>query len=232
MFYYYGRKKQIAHLYPKPIYDVIVEPFAGSAAYSLNSDNWEKQVYLRDASEWCIEIWKYLQQASVGDIISLPKLEIGDSLNNFKQLSKAEQYLIGVHINPGSSVPKRTATKANRWEAGRKYISLNLHKIKHWNIELGNYTDAPNLQATWFIDPPYQTAGIYYQKTNLNYLDLAQYVLTRSGQIIACEGEGASYLPFEHLGIVNNGGLNKAKRKSEVVFISNTQTSGLKTNAD
>ena len=35
MFYYYGRKKQIAKYYPEPKYDTIVEPFAGSAAYSL-----------------------------------------------------------------------------------------------------------------------------------------------------------------------------------------------------
>ena len=41
MFYYYGRKKQIIRHYPSPNYDTIIEPFAGSAAYSLYKDNWQ-----------------------------------------------------------------------------------------------------------------------------------------------------------------------------------------------
>lgn len=36
MFYYYGRKKQIAKHYPAPNFEAIVEPFAGSASYSLH----------------------------------------------------------------------------------------------------------------------------------------------------------------------------------------------------
>ena len=46
MFYYYGRKKQMAKHYPSPNYDTIIEPFAGSAAYSLFGDNWQKNVIL------------------------------------------------------------------------------------------------------------------------------------------------------------------------------------------
>lgn len=45
MFYYYGRKKQLAKLYPKPNYSVIIEPFAGSAAYSLFDENWKKKLF-------------------------------------------------------------------------------------------------------------------------------------------------------------------------------------------
>ena len=35
----YGRKKQIVKCYPDPNFDSIIEPFAGSAAYSLHEDN-------------------------------------------------------------------------------------------------------------------------------------------------------------------------------------------------
>lgn len=51
MFYYYGRKKKIAGLYPEPQHSTIVEPFAGSAAYSLHGGRWRRQVILveRDA---------------------------------------------------------------------------------------------------------------------------------------------------------------------------------------
>jgi len=37
LFYYLGRKKRLAGLYPELLFDLIVEPFAGSAAYFKNS---------------------------------------------------------------------------------------------------------------------------------------------------------------------------------------------------
>jgi len=35
MFSYYGSKKKIVKYYPEPVHDVIIEPFAGAAWYSL-----------------------------------------------------------------------------------------------------------------------------------------------------------------------------------------------------
>ena len=35
MWGYYGSKSKIASMYPKPMYDKIIEPFAGTAQYSL-----------------------------------------------------------------------------------------------------------------------------------------------------------------------------------------------------
>ena len=220
MFYYYGRKKQIVKMYPHPEHDSIIEPFAGSAAYSLYGDNWENEVTLIDSSNTCISIWNFLQQASYGDISGLPDLSPGETLKDFKYLSNAEKWLIGLHINPGSSMPKLTATKASRWKAGKQYITENLHKIKHWNILQGDYRDAPDIKATWFIDPPYQNAGKYYQGQPPDYTLLAEWTEVRKGQIIACEGEGATYLPFVYLqASINNGGLNGGKRKQELVYI-------------
>ena len=60
MFPYFGRKKAIAHLYPRPVHDIIVEPFAGSAAYSMHSENWTKQVILVEQSPRFAELWKWL----------------------------------------------------------------------------------------------------------------------------------------------------------------------------
>jgi len=34
MFYYYGAKNLLSKHYPEPVFDTIIEPFAGSAAYS------------------------------------------------------------------------------------------------------------------------------------------------------------------------------------------------------
>jgi len=217
MFYYYGRKKQIAGYYPTPEHATIVEPFAGSAAYALHGDNWEKNVQLYDTSPLVVDLWLYLKDATVDSIASLPDLEVGQNIDTFN-LSPVEKSLIGLHINPGSSMPKKTATKCSRWPAGKRYIQENLYKIKHWSMELKDYRDVKNTEATWFIDPPYQSAGVHYSKNNIDYLHLSAWVKSRRGQVIACEGEGARYLPFRSLVAVNNGGLNKAKRKMELVW--------------
>lgn len=60
MFYYYGRKKQIAKYYPLPNYNIIVEPFAGSAAYSLYSNYWNRDVILIEKDEKVVNIWEWL----------------------------------------------------------------------------------------------------------------------------------------------------------------------------
>jgi site-specific DNA-adenine methylase len=60
MFYYYGRKKQLAKYYPSTSFDTIIEPFAGAAAYSLFNDNWKKRVILIEKDEKVAAIWKWL----------------------------------------------------------------------------------------------------------------------------------------------------------------------------
>jgi len=84
MFYYYGRKKRLAKYYPSPQYDTIIEPFAGSAAYSLHGDYWRKQIILIERDECVDLIWKWLiEQATSQDIEKLPVLRIGDRTNKF-----------------------------------------------------------------------------------------------------------------------------------------------------
>ncbi len=58
MFYYYGRKKQIARRYPEPAYDIIIEPFAGAAAYALHGDRWQRDVFLIKKDPQVTKIWK------------------------------------------------------------------------------------------------------------------------------------------------------------------------------
>lgn len=220
MFYYYGRRKQIAHLYPEPKYPCIIEPFAGSAAYSLYwIEKKELDVLLVDKSAIVASIWNYLLSARTSDIEKLPSFKIGDNLENYKLLSQAEKALIGFHINPGSSVPKLTVSKASRWEAGRKYIIKMLPYVRHWNFLHGDFQQISNTKATWFIDPPFQSGGSYYQHQIENYSKLANWSSTRDGQIIVCEADPANWLPFRYLGgTVNNGGLNKAKRRKDLLW--------------
>lgn len=62
MFYYYGRKKKLVKVYPSPVYSTIVEPFAGSAAYSLY---WvkDRDVILIEKDLQVYELWKTLQSS-------------------------------------------------------------------------------------------------------------------------------------------------------------------------
>jgi len=223
MFYYYGRRKQIAHLYPEPRYSTIIEPFAGSAAYSLHNRNFENKVILYDIDEWVTAIWTYLLQATENDILSLPDVEVGQDIRTFKSLTEAELLLIGFHINPASMQRSFKVMQASRWSAGKKYISKMVNKVKHWEFHQKDFRTIENSSATWFIDPPFQVGGECYRKPSLDYLELAQWCKSRCGQVIVCEAEPATWLPFKWLGVaVNNGGLNGAKKRSNLIW-TNTQ---------
>lgn len=106
MFPYYGSKTRLSKHYPPPQYKKIIEPFAGSAAYSLHYA--DREVILCDRDPVIAEVWRYLIAASPEQIRALPLLKMEESLNDskFDQLTKAEKYLIGFHLGV-SSKPRK-----------------------------------------------------------------------------------------------------------------------------
>lgn len=141
MFSYYGAKTKLVNMYPAPIHNTIVEPFAGSARYALKY--WDKEVHLFDTSEIVVGIWDYLINASVKDIEALPEITThGEKPPDY--LCKEEKWLLGFAMNRGSSTPKNSCSGwcARDNEIGRhkKRILANLDKIRHWKITLGDYT--------------------------------------------------------------------------------------------
>jgi len=220
MFYYYGRKKRIINYYPKPIYNKIIEPFAGSASYSM--EYFEKDVILYELNFKIYSVWKYLQEASIKDILGLPILKKGECLNNpeFNHLSDPEKWTIGLYLNPGSSVPKKSPGNFCDWdEKHRLSLSSELYKIKHWIIKNESYVNCENVKATWFIDPPYSgNGGKYYTNNKIDYNSLSEWCKNLNGQIIVCENEGANWLSFEPL--VNLKG-QKHNRKEVLYYIEN-----------
>lgn len=197
MFSYYGSKSKIAHLYPAPQHGTIIEPFAGSARYALRY--FERDVVLIDKFHKIVEIWKYLQQASEQDVLSLP--DVGYKQSIPASLSDAEKWLIGYCVNRGSSRPATQGAKFNNWSENRKEIAASLFKIRHWQIKLGDYSDAPDISATWFIDPPYFQGGHKYNRSNkdLNFSELSAWATRRKGQVIVCENTAATWMPFIYL---------------------------------
>jgi len=223
MFSYYGTKKKLAKYYPKPLHDIIIEPFAGAAAYSMMYH--DHNVILCEKDEKIYKLWKYLQSATEDDIMKLPILEKGVSLNlpEYKDNYRIEEiYLMGFYLNPGSSQPKKSPGTFCSWnENTKKKIVEDLPKIKHWTILHGDYQQLDNMEATWYVDSPYQSSGgQYYHHGNkgFDYQTLAKWTLGRKGQVIVCENLGSDWLDFQPL--INLKG-QKHNRMEAIYYIEN-----------
>ena len=198
MFYYYGRKKQLSRYYPTANYGTIIEPFAGAAAYSCYGNNWQKNVILIEKDEQVAAIWQWLiHSATSEEILAMPDLQIGEKTSNFLHIIHAVTKM-AFHYK----TIKTTAVLARNWEISKRMMAKNLHKVKHWTIICGDYHDAPDIEATWFIDPPYRLdpgMGYKYGSDRMDYPELAGWIAQRKGDVIACEGEYGDYLPFRPL---------------------------------
>ena len=201
MWSYYGRKKKIISAYPHPEYETIIEPFAGTASYAYTY--WDRQnVLLYEKYDKVCRIWWYLQKAKYSDIIHLPDVRLGESLDKFTWLCDEERWLIGYSINNGSAIPKHKSgtMNFNSWARDKYRIASDLHKINHWKIYNEDYSCAPDIEATWFIDPPYQHNKYPYgYSPKPDYTVLGDWCYGRKGQVIACDNMGADWLPFRPL---------------------------------
>ena len=198
MFSYYGSKSKIVDYYPPPKHKRIIEPFAGSARYSLKY--WQNDVLLVDKYPVIVEVWNYLKTASEQDIKGLPKLNTGQTIDDY-DLSDIERKFMGFMVQDGTTGMRRTASyfAVKRMDEKFNFIIENLHKIKHWEIKLGSYDELENEEATWFIDPPYEFGGHEYKCSNKNidFNKLAEWCKERNGQAIVCENTKATWLPFK-----------------------------------
>ena len=197
MFSYYGTKTKIVKKYPKPSFDSIIEPFAGAAQYSLLY--FEKDVTLYETYERVYNVWRFLQQSSPQDILSLPDIEPKKQMRH-EYLSEPENDFISFCGNRGTPTPHKTAgSYANIdkwWVTRRKWVSENLYRIKHWNIILGDGMSAENRTATWFVDPPYQFGGERYVHSKVDFQLLGKWCNERRGEVIVCENEKATWMNF------------------------------------
>jgi hypothetical protein len=212
-FTYYGGKWRAARHYPNPLCDTIIEPFAGSAGYSVR--HFAKKVFLIDTDPMVVATWKYLLSVSEREVRSLPDIGIDQPVDELVVCQEA-RWLIGWWLNKGSVRPKRKPSSNMRksllgmsppgtnlpsgwWgPTVRDRIASQLKLIRHWVVKLGTYEDAPEVTATWFVDPPYQVAGKHYRfgSSKINYSSLSKWCKGRKGQVIVCENYGADWLPF------------------------------------
>ncbi len=222
MWYFYGRKKKIARTYQPPRHPVIVEPFAGSASYSLHGENWRRKVILVERDPQLAALWRWvIQEATPEDILSFPDPEIGEKTHHLLHILHSASKRWWTYRNFKFTDQARAA-----WMASKGYMASCVPKVKHWEVLEGDYTIAPDVEATWFVDPPYQGEpglGYRYGSDLLDYSALGQWVQTRQGQVVACEGGGATWLPFRpHRTLVGSAG----KQSEEWVYYSHPEDEG------
>ena len=216
MFYYYGGKRRLASRYPAPLYDTIVEPFAGAAAYSLRHLNPATQarpverVILIDKDPRVCNIWERLLAMDADDLAKYPIPAAGTRTEDFLLMTAACSNRIA--RTKSMIVTKRMPTVIRRMF---QRVARDLpHAKGRVEIIHGDYTEAPNIEATWFVDPPYYVNGRARAGTDrpqgmgyapgcdascLDYGALAAWCRERRGQKIVCEQMGANWLPFKHL---------------------------------
>lgn len=204
---YYGGKWRAAPRYPAPRFGTIVEPFAGAAGYSLRYP--DRNVVLVDCYPVICEIWRWLIGSSPADVRAVPCVEHVDDLPAC--VPEGARYLVGFSLNAAAAAPRKALSAGRRrmaaagrhfegWcEAQRERVASQVEAIKHWRVIEGEWHEAPDIEATWYVDPPYTSpAGRHYvhNASGIDFALLGDCCRIYYGQVIVCENEGADWLPF------------------------------------
>lgn len=224
-----GKWRDTPRQYPAPQHNTIVEPFAGSAGYSLRY--YWKKVVLCEKDPIIAGVWAYLIKVRPHEILRLPDIGPADCVDELRACPEAKS-LIGLWLNRGVARPRKSPSAWMRdgirpgsfWgERVRNTIALQLEHIRHWRIYNTSYEGCPvRGSATWFIDPPYQKAGHHYRygSRQIDYTELSEWCRSRRGLTIVCENRGADWLPF---GPLRSTKTTRAGRRSkEVVWTAGT----------
>jgi len=213
----------MAKFYPKPLYDTIIEPFAGSAGYSLLYP--EKKIILYDNYEPVVMLWDYLIKAKKEEILSLPLDNDGHQFCKEYPVSGCNiaseaKILIGFWLTESQTTSSRyplSKSRGGNWtDRKRNMIANQVNSIKHWRIKRKSYSEIDcAMSGTWFIDPPYSQAGKRYRNNAINYKQLGKWCKERRGQAIVCEQNGADWLEFSTFQKASNG---SNKKYNEVLW--------------
>jgi hypothetical protein len=182
-------------------------------------------VILVDASPIICGIWRYLIAVGPEEVLAIPDIPEGGTVDDLPVCQEA-RWLAGWWCNDGTATPSKSPSAwAREREAGwvapvRRRIAADLCKIRHWAIIEGAYTEAPDIEATYFIDPPYQTAaGQHYPYKFRDHAGLGEWARGRRGQVIACDQEGADWMPWTGgMALRSTPGQDRNGTSAEVVY--------------
>jgi hypothetical protein len=208
-FSYYGGKSKLAHRYPAPTEDLIIEPFAGAASYALLHGA-ERDVWINDLDPITYSIWQFLTSDDALDWVKqyvpvtvalgarVSEMLPADAPAGMHALLRAEAN----HGTQGSRGVRDVVTGLGQkgWTRLHDRMDWVIPRVAHWHVTNTDYAEILDMTATWFIDPPYDNAaGLAYRTPFVSFDALADWTVNRSGQVIVCENAGATWLPFEPL---------------------------------
>lgn len=223
-FPYYGSKWSIIKHYPAPKHSIIIEPFAGSASYALHYP--DRQVRLYDKDETVVALWNYIIGVSESEIATLADFVPGEDLRD-RKLTQEQSWLLGFWANPASAAPKHKVGSFTGWNAAKRERTIaQLQYVRHWKADVLSYDEIDNDTATWFVDPPYVGTGKYYRHSSrsIDYGRLGGWCAGRGGQVIACENEGADWLPFRAVAAMRSSrSYTDGRRSLEAVWTSDDE---------
>lgn len=226
-FTYFGGKTHASRYYPAPEHDTIIEPFAGAAGYSVRHHR--KRVVLVEKNPQVAAIWRYLIAVSARELLGLPDIPEG----GVSSMSVAPEAKLLIGFNCGSVSGQQPANRITSWGKAephcswgpvlRARLAMQVERIRHWRIIEGDYSRAPSVRATWFIDPPYQREGTGYAcpSTDIDFPALGRWCRARRGQVMVCENEGADWLPFRPFRMLPTTAAKRFKGGSREVIWTN-----------
>lgn len=229
----YGGKWRAAPRYPRPTHRRIIEPFAGAAGYSLRYAHLD--VTLVDAYPVVAAIWRYLTRVTAAEVRHIPAVESTQDLPDW--VPQEGRWLVGMNLGIAVHSPRASLSAGQRRNAAdparrrlvcgwtpamRERVALQVGHIRHWRVLEGDYTAAPDVKATWFVDPPYVVAGRHYRRRVKDHEALGAWCRRRKGQVMVCEAEGAKWLPFRVF--ANLAAMHGTRRSAEVIWTSGVES--------
>jgi hypothetical protein len=106
--YYGGKWRDALKHYPEPLYDTIVEPFAGSAGYALRYAS--HKIILCEIDPVLAEVWRYLIRVTPADIRAIPDVPIDGTVDDLK-IPQEAKWLVGLWLNRGIAQPRVSPSK-------------------------------------------------------------------------------------------------------------------------
>lgn len=213
LFKWFGSKWLSSRVLPAPKHEVLVEPYAGGAAYALRHS--ELGVVLCEREKNLVALWPWLiREATDQDVREIPLgVPVGTDIRTLG-LSQGQALLLKSWQRTNNVGDCWTISpwgnRPGQWTANtRARVAEEIGAVKHWqfcdDIDGTSLIETFDLAATWFVDPPYQH-NYRYGQPPLDYGRLAAAIVARKDHLIVCEaackktGLRPDWLPFKEFG--------------------------------